>query len=45
MLFFTQDLAGCTFGPAPGKGARPSKFTDNHDKTQWAKFRSLPNIL
>lgn len=30
---------------APGKGARPSKFTDKHDKAQWAKFRKLPNLL
>jgi hypothetical protein len=30
---------------APGKGARARKFTDKHDKAQWAKFRNLPNIL
>ncbi|MCH8301562.1 MAG: N-6 DNA methylase, partial [Proteobacteria bacterium] len=30
---------------APGKGARPSKFTSAGDKAQWAKFRNLPNIL
>lgn len=30
---------------APGKGADPRKFTDKHDKTQWSKLRSLPNIL
>ena len=30
---------------APGKGARPSKFSDKHDRAQWAKFRNLPNVL
>ena len=30
---------------APGKGADPRKFTDKHDKTQWSKLKSLPNIL
>lgn len=30
---------------APGKGARPSKFTDPHDRAQWDKFKKLPNIL
>jgi len=30
---------------APGKGADPRKFTDDHDKRQWAKLKSLPNLL
>lgn len=30
---------------APGKGARPTKFTDPRDRAQWAKFKKLPNIL
>ncbi len=30
---------------APGKGADPRKFKDPHDKTQWEKLRSLPNIM
>jgi hypothetical protein len=30
---------------APGKGARPSKFTNPHDRAQWDKFKKLPNIL
>jgi hypothetical protein len=30
---------------APGKGADPRKFTDEHDKRQWAKLKSLPNLL
>jgi hypothetical protein len=30
---------------APGKGADPRKFTDPHDKKQWEKLKSLPNLL
>lgn len=30
---------------APGKGANPTRFRDPHDKAQWEKLRSLPNIL
>ena len=30
---------------APGKGADPRKFKDPHDKAQWEKLRSLPNLL
>ncbi len=30
---------------APGKGADPRKFTDQHDKAQWQKLKSLPNLL
>jgi N-6 DNA Methylase len=30
---------------APGKGADPRKFKDAHDKAQWEKLRSLPNII
>ena len=30
---------------APGKGADPRKFRDPHDKSQWEKLRSLPNLL
>ncbi|WP_149140680.1 type ISP restriction/modification enzyme [Gemmobacter caeruleus] len=30
---------------APGKGADPRKFTDPHDKRQWQKLRSLPNLI
>ena len=28
-----------------GKGADPRKFGDPHDKDQWEKLRSLPNLL
>src|SRR5882757_1775663 len=30
---------------APGKGADPRKFRDSHDKAQWEKLRSLPNLI
>lgn len=30
---------------APGKGADPRKFKDPHDKAQWDKLQSLPNLL
>ncbi len=30
---------------APGKGADPRKFSDDHDKSQWQKLKSLPNLL
>lgn len=30
---------------APGKGADPRKFTDPHDKRQWNKLQSLPNLI
>jgi N-6 DNA Methylase len=30
---------------APGKGADPRRFTDEHDRKQWNKLKSLPNLL
>ena len=30
---------------APGKGCNPAKFANPHDKAQWAKLKSLPNLL
>jgi hypothetical protein len=30
---------------APGKGADPRKFSDPHDKEQWDKLKSLPNLM
>ncbi len=30
---------------APGKGADPRRFKDPHDKAQWEKLQSLPNLL
>ena len=38
-------LVGFVELKAPGKGADPRKFRDPHDKTQWEKLRSLPNVL
>src|SRR6266852_5445274 len=30
---------------APGKGADPRQFEDPHDKEQWNKLKSLPNLI
>ena len=30
---------------APGKGADPRRFRDPHDKEQWRKLQSLPNLI
>jgi hypothetical protein len=30
---------------APGKGADPRRFKDEHDREQWGKLRSLPNLI
>ena len=30
---------------APGKGADPRRFHDAHDKDQWAKLQTLPNLI
>lgn len=30
---------------APGKGCDPRKFKDDHDKAQWKKLKSLPNLI
>ena len=38
-------LVGFIEMKAPGKGADPRKFKDPHDKTQWEKLRSLPNLI
>jgi hypothetical protein len=38
-------LVGFIEVKAPGKGADPRKFADPHDKDQWDKLRSLPNLL
>ncbi len=38
-------LAGFVELKAPGKGADPRKFKDSHDKEQWEKLRSLPNLV
>jgi len=38
-------LVGFVELKAPGKGADPHKFKDPHDKAQWAKLQSLPNLI
>lgn len=38
-------LAGFVELKAPGKGADPRKFKGAHDKAQWAKLSSLPNLI
>jgi hypothetical protein len=38
-------LVGFIEVKAPGKGADPRRFTDPHDKGQWQKLKSLPNLL
>lgn len=38
-------LVGFVEVKAPGKGADPRRFRDDHDKTQWRKLQSLPNLI
>lgn len=38
-------LAGHVELKAPGKGADPRRFRERHDKEQWDRLRSLPNLL
>ncbi|MBZ5723612.1 MAG: N-6 DNA methylase [Acidobacteriia bacterium] len=38
-------LVGFVELKSPGKGADPRKFKDPHDKTQWDRLRSLPNLI
>jgi hypothetical protein len=38
-------LTGFIEVKAPGKGADPRAFSDKHDKTQWSKLKSLPNLI
>ena len=38
-------LVGFIEVKAPGKGCDPRKFVDPHDKGQWGKLKSLPNLL
>lgn len=38
-------LVGFVELKSPGKGADPRKFKDPHDKDQWEKLRSLPNLM
>jgi hypothetical protein len=38
-------LVGFIEVKAPGKGADPRRFKASHDREQWAKLRSLPNLI
>ncbi|MFL6334983.1 MAG: type ISP restriction/modification enzyme [Pyrinomonadaceae bacterium] len=38
-------LVGFIEVKAPGKGADPRKFKVRHDKVQWEKLQSLPNLI
>jgi hypothetical protein len=38
-------LVGFIEVKAPGKGADPRKFRDKHDRGQWEKLQSLPNLV
>jgi len=38
-------LVGFVELKSPGKGADPRKYKDPHDKEQWEKLRSLPNLV
>jgi hypothetical protein len=38
-------LVGFVELKAPGKGANPRKFKDPHDREQWEKLSSLPNLI
>lgn len=38
-------LVGFIEVKAPGKGANPKAFSDKHDKTQWERLKSLPNLI
>ncbi len=40
-----NELIGFIEVKAPGKGIAPSKFTDAHDRDQWEKLKSLPNLI
>lgn len=38
-------LVGFIEVKAPGKGANPKTFRDKHDKVQWERLKSLPNLI
>ncbi|MCB1382779.1 MAG: N-6 DNA methylase [Notoacmeibacter sp.] len=40
-----NSLIGFIEVKAPGKGADPRKFSDEHDKKQWKKLQTLPNLI
>src|ERR1700731_3249986 len=38
-------LAGFVELKAPGKGADPRRFRDAHDKDQWERLQTIPNLM
>ncbi|MDI9349676.1 MAG: N-6 DNA methylase [Candidatus Symbiobacter sp.] len=40
-----HDLLGYVEIKAPGKGADPNRFNNSHDKEQWEKLKSIPNLI
>jgi hypothetical protein len=44
-VVFSNALVGFIEVKAPGKGADPRRFADPHDKDQWDKLKSLPNLI
>ncbi len=40
-----KNLVGFVELKSPGKGADPRKFKDPHDKQQWARLKTLPNLV
>lgn len=38
-------LVGFIEVKAPGRGADPRRFRDRHDKEQWEKLQTLPNLM
>ena len=44
-MTFRNTLVGFVEVKAPGKGADPRRFRDRHDKGQWVKLKSLPNLI
>lgn len=44
-LTLKRTLVGFVEVKAPGKGADPRRFQDSHDKDQWEKLQTLPNLI
>ncbi len=42
---YNNVLVGFIEIKAPGKGADPRRFRDRHDKDQWTKLQTLPNLI
>lgn len=44
-LTLKKALIGFVEVKAPGKGADPRRFQDQHDRDQWEKLQTLPNLI